>query len=246
MLKEPTVTLNAPLPPEEPAKPKTSRLAIASLVLGIVGPCTLGLASIVGLILGIVGLKNIKKSAGQLGGRKAAITGIICSGVGAVLVVPMLILIAILTPAVFGALDAAHAAASRSNVSRLCGASFTYASAHNDQFPPADSWPDALKDLGISDHTLLDPAASEGGRAYAINAGVAGKAPSPSVASSRTILFFECAPGAPPAGGRANLPPTPRHGRGYVIGFCDGHVETVRKEDLGRLLWDPTGEPPNE
>jgi prepilin-type processing-associated H-X9-DG protein len=239
------MTTSTPLPPEAPAKPKTSGLAIASLILGIVGPCTVGLASIVGLILGIVGLNKIKRSAGQLGGRKAAIAGIIVSGVGAVLVVPMLILIAILMPAVFGALDAAHAAASRSNVIQLCKASFTYASAHNDQFPPADSWPDALRNLGISDHTLLDPAAPEGGRAYAINAGVAGKAMPRSVGNSRTVLFFECAPGAPPAGGPANLPPTPRHARRYVIGFCDGHVETVPKEDLGRLIWEPQGERPS-
>jgi prepilin-type processing-associated H-X9-DG protein len=245
MVKEPTVTLNAPLPPEAPAKPKTSRLAIASLILGIVGPCTVGLASIVGFILGIVGLNKIKKSAGQLGGRKTAIAGIIFSGVGAVVIVPMLMLIAILMPAVFGALDAAHAATSVNKVSRLCKTSFMYASAHKDQFPPADSWPDVLKDLGLPDGTLEDPADREGGRAYAINASVAGKAMPRSVGSSRTVLFFECAPGAPPAGGPANLPPTPRHARRYVIGFCDGHVETIPKEDLDRLIWNPTGERPN-
>jgi hypothetical protein len=240
------MTTSTPLPPEAPAKPKTSGLAIASLVLGIVGPCTVGLGSIVGLILGIVGLNKIKRSAGQLGGRKAAIAGIIVSGVGALMVVPMLMLIAILMPAVFGALDAANAASSANNVSQLCKASRMYASAHKDHFPPADNWPDVLKGLGISDSTLLDPAEPEGGRAYAINAGVAGKAPSPSVASSRTVLFFECAPGAPPAGGPANLPPTPRHRRGYIIGLCDGHTELVPKEELGRLIWSPEGERPNE
>jgi len=240
------MTLDAPLPPEAPAKPKTSRLAIASLVLGIVSPCTLGLASVAGIILGIASLGRIGGSGGRMAGRRLAIAGIIVSGVGAVLAIPVLMLIAIVLPAVFGALDAAHAASSANKVSRLCKTSFMYASAHKDQFPPADNWPDALKDLGLPDGTLTDPADQEGGRAYAINAGVAGKAPSPSVGSSRTVLFFECAPGAPPAGGPANLPPTPRHHPGYVIGFCDGHVETVPKEDLGRLIWNPTGERPSE
>lgn len=239
------MTSSAPLPPEAPAKPKTSRLAIASLILGIVGPCTVGLASLAGIILGIASLRRIGRSNGRTAGRRLAIAGIIVSGVGALLVVPMLMLIAILMPAVFGALDAAHAAVSANKVSRLCNTSLMYASAHKDQFPSADTWPDILKDLGLPDGTLEDPADPEGGRAYAINAGVAGKALSPSVASSRTVLFFECAPGAPPAGGRANLPPTPRHGRDYVIGFCDGHVEAVPKQDLGRLIWEPQGERPS-
>ena len=60
-------------------KVKTSGLAIASLICGIVGPCTLGLASIVGLILGIVGLKKIKAGGGAVGGRGLAIAGIIVS-----------------------------------------------------------------------------------------------------------------------------------------------------------------------
>jgi general secretion pathway protein G len=54
-------------------------LAIASLVCGIVGPCTLGLASIAGIILGIVGLKKIKAGGGAVGGRGLAIAGIIVS-----------------------------------------------------------------------------------------------------------------------------------------------------------------------
>jgi prepilin-type processing-associated H-X9-DG protein len=240
------MTTSTPLPPEARAKPKTSGLAIASLILGIVGPCTVGLASIVGIILGIASLGRIGRSGGRMAGRGLAIAGIIVSGVGAVLGVPMLMLIAILIPALFGTLDAGNAAHSQSNVSQLCNTSRMYASAHKDHFPPADNWPDALKGLGISDANLVDPAEPEGGRAYAINAAVAGKRLASVRQPSETVLFFECAPGAPPAGGPANLPPTPRHARRYVIGFCDGHVETVPKEDLGRLIWNPTGERPNE
>ena len=46
--------------------PKTSGLAIASLVLGVLGFCC-GLFSITGLILGIVGLVMISRSEGETG-----------------------------------------------------------------------------------------------------------------------------------------------------------------------------------
>ena len=41
---------------------KTSGLAIASLVCGIVGFCTVGLGSIAGVILGVMGLGRITRS----------------------------------------------------------------------------------------------------------------------------------------------------------------------------------------
>jgi hypothetical protein len=62
-----------------PGKAKTSGLAIASLVAGMLGLCTAGLASIVGLILGITALKRIGRSGGTLRGRALAIAGLIVS-----------------------------------------------------------------------------------------------------------------------------------------------------------------------
>jgi prepilin-type processing-associated H-X9-DG protein len=50
--------------------------------------------------------------------------------------------------------------------------------------------------------------------------------------------FFECAFESPRGGGPESLPPQPRRPGGYVIGFCDGHVERILKKDLGQLLWD--------
>jgi len=46
------------------------------------------------------------------------------------------------------------------------------------------------------------------------------------------------AAGRPPAGGPDLLPDRPRYGFAYVIAFCDGHVEAVRPEDIGDLVWD--------
>ncbi len=223
-----------------PSLKKTSGLAIASLVLGIAGPCTVGLGSIIGLIIGIVGLVKIGKSAGAKGGRGLAIAGIVVSGLG-ILLLPALLgmLAAILMPAVISARDMAIATSSVNNVKHVCIAAQTYAASHGQQLPPADSWPQVLQDEGIivGDEILADPSDADAGRAYAMNAGLDGKALAPDM--GRTVLFFECRPGAPPAGGPDLLPDKPRHAGRYVIGFLDGHVENVAPEEVRQLIWQP-------
>src|SRR5947209_4015412 len=54
--------------------PKSSGLAIASVVLGMLGFC--GITAVVGLILGVVALVKIKASQGRVVGRGFAIAGI--------------------------------------------------------------------------------------------------------------------------------------------------------------------------
>jgi len=65
--------------PTTAPRPKTSGLAIASLVCGISGIVTCGVSAIAGLILGIVALSKIGKSGGKIGGRGLAIAGIVVS-----------------------------------------------------------------------------------------------------------------------------------------------------------------------
>lgn len=55
--------------------------AITSLVLGVLGFCTGGLAGLVGLIFGIVSLSKIRRSNGALRGTGLAIAGIVTSAV---------------------------------------------------------------------------------------------------------------------------------------------------------------------
>lgn len=66
--------------------PKTNSLAIVGLILGILGLVPLCLLNIIPAILGLVfsclALSQIKKSAGQEGGRGLAIAGILLSVVG--------------------------------------------------------------------------------------------------------------------------------------------------------------------
>jgi prepilin-type processing-associated H-X9-DG protein len=226
--------------PDAPAtEARTSRCAIASLVCGIVGPCTVGLASVAGIILGIVGLLKIKSNPAAMKGHGLAIAGIVVSGLG-ILILPVLgILAAILMPAIFSAREAAYSAASANNVRQLCMMANQYALSHRQKLLPADTWPEVFQqEVGLSPEVMADPADEGSGRAYAMNAALAGRtlvAPDP----GRTVLFFECRPGAPPCGGQDLLPERPRHGRGYVIGFLDGHVESVPPENIENLVWEP-------
>jgi prepilin-type processing-associated H-X9-DG protein len=231
--------------PSAPAQPKTSGLAIASIVLGIVGLCTVGLTGIVGIILGIIALKKIGRGGGQTAGRGLAIGGIVASIVtllvGAIFVAASFFLWIGGSRAWETASVTSQRMIMQSHTSLLCHATMAYAAGNEDRFPPPDTWPQALKDARVlPDETLLsDPRDPTAGRAIAMNALLAGKKSSDLRQRSKTVLFFECAPGAPPAGGAANLPPEPRDRAGYVIGFCDGHVEIVAKNDLGRLIWEP-------
>ena len=102
--------------PSAQAPAKNSGLAIASLVCGIVGPCTLGLASIAGLILGIVGLKKIKAGGGAVGGRGLAIAGIIVSV--ATLIIGLILAVMIASAWFF----AGHKSAVRSEQARISAA----------------------------------------------------------------------------------------------------------------------------
>lgn len=226
-----------------PGGPKTSGHAVASLILGIVGPCTAGLASIAGLILGIVGLSKIKKSAGAIRGQGLAVAGIILSALGVLMLVLSPILVAILLPAFTGTLRSANEAQSKNNLKQLCTAAMVYATAHRQQLPPADTWPQYMCDvMGLTEEVLQDPADPEAGRGYAMNAAVAGMAMGASHEPDRTVLFFECKFGSPPSGGPELLPPEPRYRGGHIIAFCDGHVERVPPDELDNLIWDPRGE----
>jgi len=77
------------------AEVRTSGLAIASFVLGILSIFTLCLTAIPAIILGIVGLVKVEKSGGRLTGRAFAILGIVIP----VVIAPLFPMAAILLPA---------------------------------------------------------------------------------------------------------------------------------------------------
>jgi len=226
-----------PAPPPGPAR--RCGLAIASLVCGIIGPLTVGLASIVAVILGIVGLVKISKSQGALGGKGMAIAGIVLGGLFFLALPFIAIAAAIIAPAVIRARGTAQSRMSMNNLRQLSTAAQTYAVERDGALPSPDRWPQELEEFFGSDRVLKDPANPEAGRAYAMNAALGGMRLDGIPERSRTVLFFECEFGGPPSGGPGLLPTPPRHRRGHNIAFCDGHVETVPLEELDTLIWDP-------
>ena len=218
---------------------KTSGLAIASLVLGISGIFTCGMAAIVGLILGIVGLCAINKRAEQLKGKGLAIAGIVTSAIGIVLIPFMAILLAILMPALSSVRTQGMTAMSMNKAKQICFAMAMYCDENDGRFPPADNWPAALNEY-IGDRKILtSPFAPEAGRAWAMNAHLEGWKLSDIKQPYRVVLVFESRFNSTPAGGRELFPECPRGRRGYVIGFVDGHIECVPPERFDELIWEP-------
>ncbi len=74
----------APLGGHASGEPHTSGMAIASLVLGI-----LGITALLGLILGIVSLVQINRSRGRLRGQGLAIAGICVSAFALLVLIPV-------------------------------------------------------------------------------------------------------------------------------------------------------------
>jgi hypothetical protein len=79
------------------APPQTSGLAIGSMICGILGFLTAGLTGLPAVILGHIGLSQIKKSGGALGGGGFAITGLI-TGYITVLILPIAVVAGLLAP----------------------------------------------------------------------------------------------------------------------------------------------------
>lgn len=233
-LAQPPAFPNLPTPPAVPAK--TSGMAIASLVLGLIG-IFCGVTAIVGLVLGIVGLAKINKSQGQLTGKGLAIAGIIVSSL--MLVFSLLILPALLLPALSKAQHKAQAINCINNVKQIGLAMILYADS-NTNLPPAATWCDAIQSDLVSTRPLLCPKADASQRChYAFNANLDGLNLEKVSDPARTVLVFETDGGWNLSGGSELLPAKPRHDGTVVVGFADGHVERLKTSQLDQLKWEP-------
>ena len=112
----------------------TSGKAIASLILGLVSIVGMCFTAIPGLILGIMGLGDISRSQGRIGGKGLAIFGIVLSSMGMVWTIVVL-LIGIMLPAVQAARTAARRVTSMNNMRQQALGMLSYESAKR-QFPP--------------------------------------------------------------------------------------------------------------
>jgi prepilin-type processing-associated H-X9-DG protein len=232
----PPAGTTATQPPAAP--PKTSGLAVTSLVLGCLGALTCGITALVGLVLGIIALVRINKSKSQLGGQGLALAGTIVSAVF-LLLAP--ILAALLLPALARAQQKATGIQCMNNVKQLELGLMMYASDNKEMLPSGTAWCDALKPyVGGSTTVFVCPQGAPNQRChYAVNARLAGHSTKEIRAPAQTVLVFEIDGGWNVSGGRELLPVKVRHGGAYVVGFADGHVEMVRPSRLKQLNWEP-------
>ena len=115
---------------------KTAPGAIWSLILGILSVvlCLNVLTAIPGLILGILSLKKINSSNGYLTGKGLAVTGIVCSSIGMVLVFPA-VLISLAIPAFPKTAERAKINIDSHNIRSLILVCKSYAADHDGRYP---------------------------------------------------------------------------------------------------------------
>ncbi len=119
------------------ATPRTSGLAIASLILGILGFFCVGLVTgPIGIILGLVALHKIRARPHLLKGKGLATAGAITSSISILVSLLLLLLIAILMPALSRARGLAQSVACAAQLQGLGTAVTMYQLDNNDQFPP--------------------------------------------------------------------------------------------------------------
>jgi hypothetical protein len=111
-----------------------------------------------------------------------------------------------------------------------------YAEDHNDTYPPAERWCDAIVDFfgsddaGIRDHFRCR-AAETGPCNYAMNPNAGRRE------ASDVVLLFESKPGWNRSGGPELLTTENHQGKGCSVLFTDLHVEFVKAEYLSELKW---------
>ena len=222
---------------EQQLPAKTSGLAIASLVLGICSFCTVGITGIIGLILGIVSLGNIKRDPARIKGNGLAIAGIVVSCVSFMFVIIELVTIPGMSR------NKAKRIVSMANLRQLSLAAILYTEDNDGLFPPPENWPDVLRPYYRDDKLLISPFDPQSGRVYAMNANLDNRKRPEIRRKAQVVLFFECRAGSPPGGGAELLPEPPRAGRGYTVSFLDGHADLVRRERVDELIWELNSRP---
>ena len=139
-----------PTPGMPTAQQKTSGMAIASLVCGILNVFPL---SVIAIVLGHVSLSQIKKNAGQIQGKGLAIAGLVLGYLGIVAIPFILIIAAIAIPNFLRAKIAANESSAVGSVRVLETAELVYRQQHQSEgftCSLAD-----LKSAGLRDSALL-------------------------------------------------------------------------------------------
>lgn len=121
-----------------PLTPKTSGMAITGLILGVFGLCffPLGIAA---LVLGIVALSRIADPARTLTGRGMAIAATVLGGLS-ITIVPVLLMIGILLPALGAARRAARRMQNTTQVRGVAQSLVIYGDGNRGYYPGIDQF----------------------------------------------------------------------------------------------------------
>lgn len=225
----------------------TSKLAIWSLVMGILGFASCGFTAILtaplGLIFGFKGMSGIKKSEGQLKGHGVALAGTIVSGASFMMLFVMFIFAAMLLPALSKAKSKATTIQCVNNQKQIALAVVMYAGDNGDAFPSSTNWCDLiLNDVGTQRIFLCPGDTAQLQSGYAYNSKLSGLSNVP----PNVVMIFESDSGWNASGGKELMITTPRHSNRYVIGLADGSVQQMTEEQVQNLRWDPSSNTSND
>ena len=222
----------AAYPPAPP--PRTSGLAIASLVLGLLGILTFGVTSLVGIVLGIVSLIQIQRRPDRLTGTGFAIGGLAISAL-TFMVLP--IFAAILFPVFAQAREKAVQASCMANLKQLQLSTLMYAKDHDDHLPMRDKWCDQTLRYVRNEAVYVCPSLPDERCGYAYNARLDRLTLDDLREPARTVGLFDAKGGWNAAGGAELV--DPRHNGGANVTYVDGHVKWTSERGLDALGWDP-------
>lgn len=202
-----------------PPQTRTSGLAIALMICGI---CCLG---VVGIILGIIALKQIKDDRSGLTGSGLAITGI-ATGAFSLILIP--VFASILFPVFAKAREKARITQCVSNQRIIAINMQMYAQDNNGVLPSAATLLTDMHNAGIAGKMLDCPAVDDEENAatatcYGYNAALSGRnlatIPDPSV----VLTTADSIPGEAIITSERQI--DARHNRIFVASFADGHTK---------------------
>jgi len=227
-------------------KAKTCKIAIASLVFGVLAVSVVGgtsilfpwdiekvtlymvytgLVALLSLGLGIAGLTRINRPNSRLSGRGLAALGIIAALVSATLG---------LTVWLRCCQEEESRTQCLTNMGRHIGIGLhCYSDDHDGKYPAPDKWCDLLeKGNYVLGGRLRCAGDKKGPCSYAINPNCEPNSP------NDVVLLFETKGGWNQSGGPEILTFENHKGKGCNVLFNDGHVEFVKPERLGELKWE--------
>ncbi|HUW17837.1 MAG TPA: DUF4190 domain-containing protein [Sedimentisphaerales bacterium] len=205
-----------------------SVLSIVSLVIvpNCVSVLALLISTVLATILGVVAIRQIKRSNGRVKGTALAVTGITFH----------LVLAAVVTYGLFAVRSASFRVFCRTQLSSLGKALSSYAESHNAKYPSACDWCDLLiqSELAGDIQFFCKEAMVRGDIQrcnYAMNPECEPDSP------GDVVLLFETKAGWNQAGGPEILTTENHEDEGCWVTCNDTSVRFVRTGELGRLKW---------